>query len=132
MMELGSIHFDHLPVWAEGNVYFNGAKPWKKEKNCLVDKKSKVTVELKEDKGKYFLKTNIYDLLKDFNCNMINSDTLGFAFEPEERFENTDGTDIIFNKDFLEQHRGTQVIPGPFASREDSEKQLNVILKIEK
>ena len=132
MMALGSVHFDHLPVWAEGNVYLNGAKAWKKEKNCLVDKKSKVKVELKEKKGKYFLETNIYDIIKDYNCNMINSDILGYAFEPEERFENTDGTDIVFNKDYLEEHRGERVLPGPFASKEAAAKQLNVILGIEK
>ncbi|MCR4777752.1 MAG: right-handed parallel beta-helix repeat-containing protein [Lachnospiraceae bacterium] len=132
MMALGSVHFDHLPVWSEGNAYFNGAKVWKKEKGALVNTSDEVKVELKKDNGKYFLKTNVYDLLADYNCGMITSDILGKAFEPEERYENTDGTDIIFNKDYLEEHRGQRVLPGPFASREASEKQLNVVLEIEK
>ena len=63
---------------------------------------------------------------------MVNSDILGKAFEPEERFENTDGTDIIFNKDYLEEHRGQRVLPGPFASSDAAKKQLNVVLEIEK
>mgnify|MGYP000326171203 FL=1 len=32
MKKLESVHFDHLPVWSEGNVYLNGAKAWKHEK----------------------------------------------------------------------------------------------------
>ncbi len=46
---------------------------------------------------------------------MIHTDTLGKAFEPEQRFENPDGTDITFDSDFLGNHRGLNVIPGPFA-----------------
>ena len=47
---------------------------------------------------------------------MIDSDTLGKAFEPEARYENPDGTAIRFDTDFLGEHRGTEVIPGPFAA----------------
>ena len=32
MKKLESVHFDHLPVWSEGNVYLDGAKAWKHEK----------------------------------------------------------------------------------------------------
>ena len=46
---------------------------------------------------------------------MISSDTLGKAFEPEERYENPDGTAIFFNTDYFGDHRGSRVIPGPFA-----------------
>ena len=51
---------------------------------------------------------------------MVNSDILGCAFEPEERFENPDGTDIVFDRDYFGGHRGVNVIPGPFASPEDA------------
>ena len=46
------------------------------------------------------------------------------AFEPEQRFENPDGTDIVFNKDYFGNHRGAETIPGPFASAEDADKVL--------
>ena len=42
--------------------------------------------------------------------------TLGMAFEPEQRFENNDGSDIIFDTDYLGDHRGLSVLPGPFAT----------------
>ena len=55
---------------------------------------------------------------------MIDSDVLGKAFEPEERFENPDGTAIRFDCDYFGTHRGVDVIPGPFASKEEAAKKL--------
>ena len=124
MGALAKVHFGHLPVWVEGNAYFNGATVCKHEKHKLSDKRSKVTVVLEEKDGKYSLKTNVYSKLKDFTDGIICTETLGQAFEPEQRFENPDGTDIVFDKDYFGNHRGTKTIPGPFASAEDAEKIL--------
>lgn len=55
---------------------------------------------------------------------IITSDILGLAFEPEERFENPDGTPIVFDTDYLGEHRGVAAIPGPFASGEAAKKQI--------
>ena len=74
--------------------------------------------------GKPFLKTNLYTRLKGFSDGIITSDLLGYAFEPEERFENPDGTDIIFNRDYFGNPRGVETVPGPFASAGDSTKTL--------
>lgn len=120
MMKLAQYHFSHLPVWVNGNAYFNGAKPWKKEASNLVDDKNHVTVELVEQDGSYSLKTNVYELLGEFRDGIINSDILGYAFQPEQRFENPDGSAIIFTEDFLGEHRGISAIPGPFASGDEA------------
>ena len=118
------VHFGHLPVWVDGNAYFNGATVCKHEKHKLSDKRSKVTIALEEKDGKYCLKTNVYSKLKDFADGIICTETLGKAFEPEQRFENPDGSDIVFDKDYFGNHRGTKTIPGPFASAEDAERIL--------
>ena len=121
---LAEAHFGHLPVWIEGNAYFDGATVSKHEKNGLVNKRAKVRAELQEKDGKLFLKTNVYQYIKDFSAGVITTETLGKAFEPEQRFENPDGTDIIFDKDYFGTHRGAAVLPGPFASAEEAEKIL--------
>lgn len=116
MFKLTEQHFAHLPVWVNGNAYFNGAKACKNEKLNLVDDQNQVYVELEERDGGYFLKTNVYDFIGDFSDGIITSDILGYAFEPEQRFENPDGSAIIFNEDYLGEHRGLAATPGPFAS----------------
>ena len=124
MGKLAEPHFGHLPVWLEGNAYFNGANICKHEKTYLEDKSSKVNVEISDSMGTPKLKTNIYKFLKDFENSVITSDTLGVAFEPEQRFENPDGTSITFDQDYFGDHRGIKTIPGPFASAENAKKVL--------
>lgn len=123
MSALEPVHFGHLPVWTEGNAYLGGAKACKNEVNGLISSED-VKVELLEKDGNYYLDTNIYDCLKAFMGRIINTDVLGMAFEPEQRFENPDGTDIQFDKDYFGGHRGVDVIPGPFANAEDAKKPL--------
>ena len=111
MRALEPVHFGHLPVWSEGNVYLNGAKPWKKEANALVVEKAdqELKVELVEKDGEYYLRTNIFDYIKDFDVRMINTEVLGKAFEPEQYFENADGTPIRFDSDYFGNHRASKL-----------------------
>lgn len=120
MKKIEPYHFRSLPVWVDGNAYLAGSLSCQKEAHKFVDSDNTVRIDLKEKDGKVVLETNLYDLIKDFRVQMISSDTLGMAFEPEERFENPDGSDILFNTDYLGNHRDTTVIPGPFATATES------------
>ncbi len=123
MRQLEEVHLHgHLSVWMEGNVYLGGAKACKNEKNGLTagDDRNDIRVELVEKEGGYYLDTNIYDFVGNFTDRMINTDVLGEAFEPEQRFENPDGTPIQFDTDYFGAHRDINVIPGPFAGAGNS------------
>ncbi|MFS6555067.1 hypothetical protein VPJ68_06170, partial [Parabacteroides distasonis] len=118
MKKLEPAHAGHLPVWTEGNVYLCGARACKNEVNGLTDAEADVRIELVEKDGAYYLDTNLYDFLEGFTDRMINTEVLGQAFEPEQKFESPDGTPIQFDADYFGTHRGIRVIPGPFASAE--------------
>lgn len=115
MKTIEPYHFRSLPVYIAGNAYLAGAKSYKNEEGQLVNE-SPVSIEIEEKDGHMVFKTNLYDLMKDYTVSMMDSDTLGEAFEPEQRYENPDGSAIVFNSDYLGEHRGETVIPGPFAS----------------
>ncbi len=115
MDALAPYHFGHLPAWVDGNAYFNGATVSKHEKNGFIGDAGEVSVELVQTDGKYILKTSIYDFLKEYRTGIITTETLGEAFEPEERFENPDGSAIVFDRDYHGRHRGLDTLPGPFA-----------------
>ena len=57
-------------------------------------------------------------------CKLVDTDTLGMAFEPEQKYENPDGTPITFDEDYFGAHRGVCPLPGPFACKESAEKKL--------
>jgi hypothetical protein len=114
MGALATYHFGHLPVWVKGNAYFNGADVCKHEKDNLVDTTHTAHVKVIKDGEKYAIETNVFYFLDEYKTDLIDSDTLGYAFEPEQRFENPDGSDIVFDTDFFDDKREAATIPGPF------------------
>lgn len=128
-------YYDPLPVWTGGNIFVNGAKPSNNE-NRYQRIRKKVSVHLRKENGEYFLVTDMFknskDLLQDtakkipedYFRNAVNkkpediidSEFLGSAFEPEEKFENPDGSEIRFDKDYFGKERMPQVMPGPFGA----------------
>lgn len=113
-------YYSKLPVWAAGNVFLNGAKAMKKETDAeIVVSENKVSLQLEEVDGHYILTTNLYEIMPATPKHIINSDVLGKAFEPEMRYENPDGTDIIFLQDMLGNKRDFTPIAGPLAKGQD-------------
>lgn len=117
-------YYSKLPVWSDGNFYFNGAQPTSKEKNAFVDSKNKVQISLEEVDGKPVLKTNLYELLPSKTVNLLKTQDIAMAFEPEENYENPDGTPITFDVDFFGNKRSSSPIPGPFVSANDAKNPL--------
>jgi len=81
----------------------------------VANERSDIKMELVEEDGMYRLETNVYELCTGFFGKMVHTDVLGMAFEPEQKFENPDGTPIRFDSDYFGNHRGVNVLPGPFA-----------------
>ncbi len=107
-------YYDHLPVWAYGNAYFNGAQPCDAEMNPYIENNHNVKVIVTEEEGQFRLHTNLYEYLPRAMTRMISSQILGEAFEPEQRFENRDGTPILFDTDYFGRKRGIHPLCGPF------------------
>lgn len=124
MFTMQELQYGHLPVWINGNAYLNGARPWDREKDNFTDDKTNAYARLEEKDGSYYLDTNIYDIISGFSVPIICTETLGKAFEPEQRFENPDGTDITFNRDYAGNERELSTLPGPFSTETDSKKPL--------
>lgn len=118
-----SKYYTKLPVYTGGNVFFNGAKPCEKEVNYqIIDEK--IDVSLEEKDGNYYLHTNLFDFMPHFETAFISTEILGEAFEPEQKFENPDGSPIFFDRDYWDEKRGTTPLPGPFGSPEELNRPL--------
>ncbi|SCP99537.1 right-handed parallel beta-helix repeat-containing protein [Anaerobium acetethylicum] len=117
-------YYDHLPVYTGGNVYFNGAVPCDTEVNYKADTEHHIVLKLKEEEGKYRLETNLYDFLPKFEIPVVSTEMLGEAFEPEQKFENPDGSPIVFWQDYFGKRRDIMPLAGPFADREQAVRRL--------
>ncbi len=107
-------YYTKMPVYTGGNVFFNGAQPCDTEEDFAVDTEHEVFVQLEEKDGAYRLHTNLYDYLPKMKTPFISTEVLGEAFEPEQRFENPDGSEIFFEEDYFGEHRAINPTPGPF------------------
>lgn len=103
-----------LPVDIHDNLYFNGARRYRWERNA--EEKSGIVQWAihKRDKA-YLFETNLFECEWEKKADIITSDTLGYAFESMVRYENPDGSDIIVNTDLTGGQRGKdKVCVGPF------------------
>ena len=79
-----------------------------------MDKDHKISLYLDEEDGRYTIHTNLYEYLPRNFTMPMNTDALGIAFEPEQRFENPDGSAIMFDMDYFGRKRGRFPVAGPF------------------
>ena len=121
---LSDRYYIHLPVWSKGNVYFNGAKPWEKEKDFIEDAEHTIDVSVTEKEDGWHLSTNLYEYLPKGTASLVDTETLGMAFEPEQYFENPDGTRIVFQEDYFGIRRGNTCMAGPFAESEFADRRI--------
>ncbi len=103
-----------LPVWTGGNAFFNGAKPCDIEDDYMFNDSFDAEIIKDFSEATPKIGCNFIDLLP--KVELIDSDLLGEAFEPEERFETPEGEDIVFDIDFYGQKRSGKIIPGPFCA----------------
>ncbi len=85
-----------------------------KEK-AFVDEGHEITIALEEEGGSFFLKTNLYAFMPEIKNQVVTTDVLGMAFEPEQKFENPDGTPIVMDTDYFGKAWGTNPGAGPFS-----------------
>ena len=92
-----------------------------KEPDALVvEGGEKVTFAVEGEGAAASLKTNLYEVMAAGGvvpaCKLLHTDDIMMAFEPEEKYENPDGSPITFDTDYFGKKRVTSsVLPGPFA-----------------
>ena len=101
-------------MYVSGNAYFNGAKPYAKERLNYVDRENRIYFELVKREGAYYFRTNLYDHLPQMETEFVSTSMLGNAFETEQPYENTDGSPLRIEEAFLGIRRGQHPTPGPF------------------
>ena len=57
---------------------------------------------------------------KAVKCKLMKTEDIPPAFEPEQSYENPDGSSITFDTDFFGEKRGKTPIAGPFADASEA------------
>ena len=113
-------YYSRLPIWAAGNVYLNGAGHWDAEQDFVIGNHP-ANLTVAEKNGSWVLSTDLYSCIPEKGCPPITTETLGRAFEPEQPFENADGTPITFDTDYFGAKHAAATRHGPLAQAVGSE-----------
>jgi len=106
-----------LPVWIDGNVYYNGAVPSAKDRDYRSSESFDPRLELIEDHGSGILHFSLDPAFFEYEVSLITGDLLGKAKVPKAPFENADGTALILDTDYSGKKRATDaVFAGPFSN----------------
>ena len=70
--------------------------------------------------GRFVLRTDLYAFLPRPETSPVSTGSLKPAFEPEQPFENPDGSPIVMDRDLLGRPRGAHPLPGPFEEGGDT------------
>ncbi|MEG2146703.1 MAG: right-handed parallel beta-helix repeat-containing protein [Lachnospiraceae bacterium] len=120
-------YYAHLPVYTGGNLYMNNAEPCDKEKDFQIEQNHKIELLLKEQNHTYTLETNAYAYVLEYEKQMISTEILGEAFEPEQPFDNPDGSKIVFDVDYFGKPRESNPQVGPFEIHSKKKEILELI-----
>ncbi|MFA6597340.1 MAG: right-handed parallel beta-helix repeat-containing protein [Ignavibacteriaceae bacterium] len=119
--DLSSYDSVQLPVWMEGNVFLNGARSSKFEKNPLIKQNFDPAIKLVEKPDAFYLEIKFEKAwTKERKRKLISTEILGNAVIPHLPFENPDGSPITITTDYFNKRRNeTNPTPGPFENPGD-------------
>ena len=104
-----------LPVQIEGNVYYNGAKPYFKETNYLEKAEFNPEVKVVEQSDSVFLHITLDDSWHALDNPLVTTALLGRAKMPNAAYENPDGTPLKIDTDYFGKKRSeANPFAGPF------------------
>ncbi|WP_315093384.1 right-handed parallel beta-helix repeat-containing protein [uncultured Cellulomonas sp.] len=102
-----------LPVWIEGNLYADGAEPFRAEPTALVIGTSPVRVGV-VDAEAGTVRVDVLDAGGIDVVSPVTTARLGTSYQAEMSYTNPDGSDLDLSADVFGIPRD-QVVPGPFA-----------------
>ncbi len=108
-----AMYYDRLPVYAGGNVYFNGARPCGADADAAVAREA-VGFRMESRGGAWYLITDVFSSLPPRSAPLIDTDRLGKAFESDQAFDRPDGGFLTLDRDMLGVRRGETCLCGPF------------------
>jgi hypothetical protein len=106
-----------LPVWIDGNIYYNNANPSSKDLDFRNSSSYDPGLQLVVENGNGYLLFTFDPAFFEYKVRIITGDFLGKAKIPKASFENADGTSFLLDEDYFGTKRPADaVFAGPFSN----------------
>jgi len=115
------------PVYAQGNVYLNGATPCVSENNSVVRAASDPGIQLVEEGESMSLQITLDQSWQVPHTAQVMTERLGLAAVTKVAYENADGTPLTIDTDYFGKRRDAAApSPGPFENPGEGKLTLKV------
>jgi alpha-L-arabinofuranosidase len=101
------------PVYINNNAYFNGAEPFEKEKDNLVDKSFEPKFSIIDKGEEVYLQIELPESFENILGQVQSTATLARVRIVDAEFENPDGSEVILDTDLLDEQRTEKSPLGP-------------------
>ncbi|MCK4747654.1 MAG: right-handed parallel beta-helix repeat-containing protein, partial [Bacteroidales bacterium] len=115
-----------LPMFAGGNLYYNGAQPMSQEPGYIVEDHDPL-IRIEDDPENAYLYITFHASLMEMDKGWLNSVLFDRTKVSNLPFEDPSGLPIVFDKDFFNQKRSeSNPSAGPFEMITEGEMRLKV------
>lgn len=116
-----------LKSMAEGNLYYNGAKPMEGEISAIERADFQPGLEMVERSDQLMIRLTLDNGTSGGNTRPVTTQRLGSTLVSEAVFEKRDGTPYIFERDYSGDVRDPETpTPGPFESAGEGTHEIRI------
>jgi hypothetical protein len=115
------------PVYISDNVYLNGAKSFAKELKKLDLPDFDTEFEVEFDGDDIYMNITLPEDFDNHKSGLHGTKTLHRVRIVDADFENSDGSPLTFDSDYLGVPIGETVIPGPLSSLKSGKNRIKIV-----
>lgn len=113
--DLGEFERVEQPVYINKNVYFNGAEPFEREKDKLVDKDFDPKLTIIDKGDEVYLSCQLPDEFENIVGDIHSTKTLERVRIVDAEYERPDGKELVLDTDYLDIKKSGNSPIGPIA-----------------
>lgn len=114
------------PVYINNNMYLNGAEPFERETDKLVDYNFNPNVSIVEEGDEVYLSIEMPDDFENFMGDIHSTDTLPRVRIVDAEFENPDGSKVVLDTDYLDNGKDNKSPLGPISHLKKGKNHIKV------
>lgn len=119
-------HSVEQPVYINHNAYFNGASAFEREKENIVESQFDPKVKIEEEGNEVYLTFILPENFESILGDIQTTEKLRKVRIVDADFENPDGSEVILDTDYLDQHRSGKIQLGPIANLQKGKNRVKV------
>jgi len=114
------------PAYVNQNYYMNGAKASGKEKDNFIHSEFDPKFEIVEKNGSVYMHITLPKTFDQEKTKTVSTEDFARVLIKDVEFEDVDGTDIIFDKDYFNETRSDDSVAGPISNLKSGENIVKV------